>query len=306
MKVPDLTFSKFYNLQTIEWPPSLHIVGFSSFEQTAIKELVLPSSCRKIDNWAFAECEGLASAVCHGVDTVGSSAFNQCAALKWLDMPELKKIETDAFRGTALEAVELPKCEVIYSGGLASPSLCKVVVSSTAEIHHNAFGNATPQVEVTRLWERQQIGESEKKERVRRSVECKLGFQWISTFQLKLKALFRLAHTCSTGNRSFKMLDKDASVFEVFCQCATWNKWRLQQRVWEYFPDIRFRTYLLQYSNTSPQSSLLGVATLMGYLLFGAVPSCSAQFWRCERSLAATLGGRCHYALYIFQGGNLA
>lgn len=39
---------------------------------------------------------------------------------------------------------------------------------------------------------------------MRRSVECKLGFQWISTFQLKLKALFRLAHTCSTGNRSFE------------------------------------------------------------------------------------------------------
>ena len=39
----------------------------------------------------------------------GSSAFEKCAALKWLDMPELKKIETDAFRGTALEAVELPK-----------------------------------------------------------------------------------------------------------------------------------------------------------------------------------------------------
>ena len=123
VKVPDLAFSKFYNLQTIEWPPSLQIVGFSSFEQTAMKGLILPSSCRKIDNWAFAECEGLASAVGHGVDTVGSSAFNQCAALKWLDMPELKKIGTDAFRRTALEAVELPKCEVIYSGGLASPTV---------------------------------------------------------------------------------------------------------------------------------------------------------------------------------------
>ena len=58
-KVPDYAFSRVYSLKNVVFSNSIDTIGNSSFEETAIENLVLSNSVKYIDLWGFYKCYDL-------------------------------------------------------------------------------------------------------------------------------------------------------------------------------------------------------------------------------------------------------
>lgn len=81
------------------------------FADTSITSLQLPSSVKRVDTSAFAECEQLQTIKwSESLEEIGLAAFNECTSLKEVKLPEgLKKIEAAAFDNcTGLTDLYLP------------------------------------------------------------------------------------------------------------------------------------------------------------------------------------------------------
>lgn len=70
-----------------------------------IKSIVLPNNIKKIDEYAFAECENLTYVkLSNNLEFIGNGAFEGCKNLKQLNIPKsVKHIEDDAFEGCYFE-----------------------------------------------------------------------------------------------------------------------------------------------------------------------------------------------------------
>ncbi len=58
-KVPNYAFSRVYSLKNVVFSNSIDTIGNSSFEETAIENLVLSNSIKYIDRWGFYDCNHL-------------------------------------------------------------------------------------------------------------------------------------------------------------------------------------------------------------------------------------------------------
>lgn len=70
-----------------------------------IKSIALPDNIKKIDEYAFAECENLTYVkLSNNLEFIGNGAFEGCKNLKQLNIPKsVKHIENDAFEGCYFE-----------------------------------------------------------------------------------------------------------------------------------------------------------------------------------------------------------
>jgi len=90
---------------------------------TEIKEVVIPSSMTKINDYVFYGCSGLTSVtIPNGVTTIGSYAFAECNSLKSITIPNsVKTIDNAAFyRCVELPSVTIPNSVTSMSNNVFS------------------------------------------------------------------------------------------------------------------------------------------------------------------------------------------
>ena len=95
----------------MEFSEGLKKVGFGAFSESGVECVNLPSSTKKIDTEAFAECKWLRSVrLNEGLETLGTNEYRengtmcigvfQESALESVSLPStLKRIEYNAFKG---------------------------------------------------------------------------------------------------------------------------------------------------------------------------------------------------------------
>lgn len=81
-----------------------------AFQSVKAKEVILPSTLKKIDNNAFMYCIKMEKVdIPNSVETLGNSSFEQCLELKELTLStSLTEIPNDAFRQTAIISLNIP------------------------------------------------------------------------------------------------------------------------------------------------------------------------------------------------------
>lgn len=72
-----------WGLTTLTIPPSVTVIGGNAFRQTAIKELIVPSSVSTIEDYAFSRCTQLKTVRIES-RVIGSYMFANCSALNSL------------------------------------------------------------------------------------------------------------------------------------------------------------------------------------------------------------------------------
>ena len=128
-------FKNCTGLQSITLSTGMKSVPVSAFEGcTGLKTVILPDSIEKIGEDAFKGCTSLSSVVLGDkTKTIYETAFDGCKSLTEIEFPQtLKEIRTNAFRATALKAVQIPDSVTALGEGAFSScySLSEIVLGS--------------------------------------------------------------------------------------------------------------------------------------------------------------------------------
>lgn len=110
-EIADGTFSFCSNLDKIDIPKTVERIGNNAFGVTAIKEVVLPDSVKKVEEYAFYNCSQLESFTSgSGLTELGKYALASCKALKKIELNEgLKIVGESCFQGSSLaDGIILP------------------------------------------------------------------------------------------------------------------------------------------------------------------------------------------------------
>ncbi len=125
-------------------------IGSGAFKGCiSLKEIVLPSTLRKIDFFAFENCTSLTSiTVPEGVTLILSRAFCGCTALREVNFPStLSTLSTSLFYGcTSLRSLVLPEgmLSLTFSALSDAVALTELVIPSTVQaINTDAFFSCT-------------------------------------------------------------------------------------------------------------------------------------------------------------------
>lgn len=107
--IKTFSFMECTNLEEFNLPEGIEEIASFALENTAIKELKLPSTVKIIQNSAFASCKKLSKVELNdGLETIERNAFYNCINITNIKFPDsLKKI--DGFNGTSLKEVVFPK-----------------------------------------------------------------------------------------------------------------------------------------------------------------------------------------------------
>ena len=124
-------FAKCSDLQNITLPEGLkHIDNFAFAWCTNMTAVKIPGTVTEIGDYAFSYCKNItALKIPDGVKSIGESSFSSCEKLTYLQIPDtVEKIGAEAFYGTALTFVELPRnCSYNDDGYKRSfPSKCRI------------------------------------------------------------------------------------------------------------------------------------------------------------------------------------
>lgn len=100
-------------------PPSLTCIGEAAFAATPLTRLEAPATLTEIGRYAFAHCHSLTTVTtAMATTTIGDHAFADCSALTEVILDrQLQHIGDDAFHGTALECVDLSRCDALTTIG---------------------------------------------------------------------------------------------------------------------------------------------------------------------------------------------
>ncbi|MCM1132036.1 MAG: leucine-rich repeat domain-containing protein [Ruminococcus flavefaciens] len=99
-----------------------HINGMAFDEKRElIREVIIPDSVVRIENYAFFGCENLVSVnIPDSVERIGSYAFSGCESLGKVYIPDsVRKIESDAFSGCPNLEISIPsscRCSAVFAG----------------------------------------------------------------------------------------------------------------------------------------------------------------------------------------------
>lgn len=109
-------FFSHFNIRGLEYlglPNGITEIGLNSFAYNSeLIEVSIPKTVKKIDNWAFRNCESLSVVhISNGVTVMGYGAFAWCNSLYDVELPEsLEEIVEGCFYGcTSLQSVAIPK-----------------------------------------------------------------------------------------------------------------------------------------------------------------------------------------------------
>lgn len=104
--LPDVTeiiesdaFGSSSSLQTINFPSTLKEIGNYAFDNSALREVVLPDSVNRLGRRAFFLCRNLKKLrIGNGIETITTEAFIGCDSLQVIDLGvNVKKLEEFAF-----------------------------------------------------------------------------------------------------------------------------------------------------------------------------------------------------------------
>lgn len=116
--IGDSAFAGCTSLKNINLPDSIINIGAHAFEESGVKNIVLPTGITKINNHTFSKCKSLEKIIIpQSVEVIGEKAFFYCFALKMIQIPEgVKEIQSWVFRDCkSLETVILPlSLETLY------------------------------------------------------------------------------------------------------------------------------------------------------------------------------------------------
>lgn len=123
-------------------------IGRSSFKMSKAKEITIPDTVTKIEDYAFAFSRNLEKITLPDtVTSIGNNAFSGCVNLKEIKLPKkLKSIGVFSFDATGLESVVLPKAlkkvdEYSFAECLSLKSV--TVKGKNTEIADTAFNKST-------------------------------------------------------------------------------------------------------------------------------------------------------------------
>lgn len=147
---------------SVKLPASLRIIGESAFVASQIESIEFPVSLVKIENYAFANADKLKTAVFNNKAEIGVGVFKDCASLSHVQLysgideipesmfagctsyseplvPSVKRIGAFAYRGTAIESLNLTNIENI--GDYAFADMKKLAAVITTTNRNINFGN---------------------------------------------------------------------------------------------------------------------------------------------------------------------
>ena len=117
-KLPDKSFYKSTNVETVILPQGLTQIGASAFSESKVKEIAIGPNVQTIANNAFASCSGLISlALPDALTSIGESAFSACTSLTAINIPaNVNTIGVYAFSGcTSLSAIDFESASKLTS-----------------------------------------------------------------------------------------------------------------------------------------------------------------------------------------------
>ena len=144
-------FNRMTNLQELDMSGT-DIATFGGCKDLDhITKVVLPSSCKTINNNAFYGCKRMRSINLENVETIGEYAFYKCVALAVLNLPQVRSVgyaafayetSTSSYSSTALTSVSMPLVQTIGNYAFAgNRMLSSVTMPMVTSIGNYAFQN---------------------------------------------------------------------------------------------------------------------------------------------------------------------
>lgn len=110
--IPPSLFERCLNLVEIDFPDQIRIINYRAFYDCRnLSKIVFPSNLDLIDMYAFKNCYGLKSIKLNDCD-IEKEAFYGCKGIKEISLSEVKRICDNAFVGTSIQSLYIPKTVV--------------------------------------------------------------------------------------------------------------------------------------------------------------------------------------------------
>lgn len=144
----------FYNCNVFcpsELSPELRSLGTYAFYNTAIREILIPSTLKSISSSAFSNCKLLTKVTLpETLKAIGSSAFSNCTELVDINLPEgITTIESSAFSSCGkLTEITLPSTLQTLSSGVFSYCTALVSVKCKAIVPPTTDGEFTYNIDL--------------------------------------------------------------------------------------------------------------------------------------------------------------
>lgn len=154
-KLPDKSFYKSTNVETVILPQGLTQIGASAFSESKVKEIAIGPNVQTIGSSAFASCSGLISLeLPDALTSIGESAFSNCTSLTAINIPaNVSTIGISAFSGcTALSSITFSSgsnLSTLNENVFKSCPITKILIpASVATISTSAFASCVALTDV--------------------------------------------------------------------------------------------------------------------------------------------------------------
>lgn len=134
-------YALFRNVEEYVMPQGVRTIQDYAFNGMNLKRITIPDSVIFIGQYAFAECKLLDEVVLPPrVDKIRKATFLNCASLSKVKLAKaIFRIESNAFTGTAIQAIELPHKNLTIESGAFDDSVKAVVpMSDMQSLLHDA------------------------------------------------------------------------------------------------------------------------------------------------------------------------
>ena len=134
-------YTMFRDVEEYVIPQGVRTIQDYAFNGTNLKRITIPDSVIFIGQYAFAECKLLDEVVLPPrVDKIRKATFLNCASLSKVKLAKaIFRIESNAFTGTAIQAIELPHKNLTIESGAFDDSVKAVVpMSDMQSLLHDA------------------------------------------------------------------------------------------------------------------------------------------------------------------------
>lgn len=153
--LPDKSFYKSTNVESVILPEGLTQIGASAFSESKIKEIAIGPNVQTIEGSAFASCGGLISLeLPDALTSIGESAFSACTSLTAINIPaNVNTIGVSAFFGcTALSSITFSSgsnLSALNDNVFQSCPITKILIpASVATISTTAFAGCVALTDV--------------------------------------------------------------------------------------------------------------------------------------------------------------